>query len=494
MRSAVLLLAGIVPLCQASPEYFTPAHTLAGIGVSRDDLSDELIKARTDLMIDSQTFVILREPEAISGARHITSDKNLQYLFRLASRQTGVPADLLEAIAYLESWGNPKAQSPAGPRGIMQISQGTARQMGLRVVRLTRYRIVRERVQVRDKRKRLVWRTVRRRVAYSVPGRDERLLPARAIPAVARYLASLEQKFGGEDWAVFAYHCGEGCVTEMQNLTRQARDIPKDQITVARMFFSASPSWNRELYQAVAMQMQRDFSPTYWFRVKCAEKLLDQYRTDPEAFEALAQNYKMQFPGDNGIERRAPHRLSVWLTRDDIRFQTEDDIRAGMGTDLVRPFDRPEYFGYRLQIDPDQPEDLESFSQASPAAVGTLLYIAFETRRLWEEMRPKGEPFQPLQVTSLVQPEEYAVRTSRGEGASHGTGQVFDIDYQGLPPAEYESLRFVLDDLGWDGYLGFVEEGKDTLHIGCSPGSREFFTHVFEDARTELSKDVKSEE
>jgi hypothetical protein len=40
----------------------------------------------------------------------------------------------------------------------------------------------------------------------------------------------------------------------------------------------------------------------------------------------------------------------------------------------------------------------------------------------------------------------------------------------------------VLDDLGWDGFLGFVEDGRDNLHIGCSPASRAFFTSVFQEA------------
>ena len=93
--------------------------------------------------------------------------------------------------------------------------------------------------------------------------RDDRMIPERAIPAAARYLAGMEQKFGGRDWAIFAYHCGQGCVGEMQEITRRARGIPKDQLTVPRMFFSNSPAWNRELYQAIQQQMQRDWSPTY---------------------------------------------------------------------------------------------------------------------------------------------------------------------------------------------------------------------------------------
>ena len=495
MRFAVFFLVGLAPLSQASsPEYFTPTHRVSGIGVSRDDLSDELVEARTRLMIESQTFSIMREPMAVAGAKRITTDRKLQSLFQAASARSGIPASVIEAIAYLESWGDAKAESPAGPRGIMQISHGTARQMGLRIVRGVRYRVVKEKVQVRNKRNKLVTKTVRRKVPYTVPGRDDRLVPDRAIPAAASYLARLEQKFGGRDWAIFAYHCGEGCVGEMQELTRQARGIPKDQVTVARMFFSASPAWNRELYQAVQMQMQRDYSPTYWFRVMRAQQLLESYRGDPDAFEALAEEYKTQFEGANGIPRRAPHRLSVWLKLGDLAFHTNDDIRAGMGTGLVRVFDRPEYFGYKLRIEPDSPEDMQYYSLASPAAIGTLTYIAFETQRLWEELNPKGEKFRPLEVTSLVEPEEYAVRTSRSEALAHVSGQVFDIDYSGLPPGEYDCLRFVLDDLGWDGYLGFVEEGTDKFHIGCSPRSREFFTTVFQEAAEKLSQDVKRDE
>jgi hypothetical protein len=153
----------------------------------------------------------------------------------------------------------------------------------------------------------------------------------------------------------------------------------------------------------------------------------------------------------------------------------------------VRAFDRPDYLGYTLRIQPDQPGNLEYFSQASPAAVGTLTYIAFETRRLWEEMRPRGESFKPLEVTSLVEPEDYALRNGQIEGLSHCSGQVFDLAYSGLPPGEYECLRFVLDDLGWDGYLGFVEEGRENLHIGCSPASRDFFTSVFQEALAKVS-------
>lgn len=479
MKLAVLFFLSLAPLGQAgSPDYFVPAHRVSGIGAARDDLSEDLLSVRTDLMIQSQTFGILRDPLAVPGAKRITSPK-LQALFREASRRSGWPVSLIEAISYLESWGEARAESPAGPKGIMQISAATARSMGLRVEVITRYRVTRERVQVAGgKGRKAKYKTVTKKTPYIVGVRDDRLIPERAIPAAAVYLAGLERKFGGRDWAVFAYHCGAGCVAEMQELTRRARGIPKDQLTVARMFFSANPAWNRELYEAIQQQMQRDFSPTYYFRIMRAEQLLALYRRDPNAFQSLAEQYRSDFV----TAGRAPHRLSVWLKRDDLVFRSCDDLRADGGKRLVKALDHPNYFGYRLNVSPDSPADLEYFSAASPSALGTLTYVAFETRRLHEAMNRKGEKFQPLLVTSLVEPQDGRRLGSQKEGLYHCSGQVFDIDYSAMPPGELECLRFVLSDLGWDGYLGFVEDGRDNLHIGCSPTSRDFFATVFQEA------------
>jgi hypothetical protein len=481
MRIAPLVILSLAPLGQAgSPGYFVPVHRVPGIGVARDDISDELLNVRTGLMIEAQTFSIMRDPLAVPGARRITSPK-LQSLFRSAAQKSGLPASLIEAIAYLESWGEPNAESLTGPKGIMQISEATAHTMGLKVSRKRRYRVTRERIPLaaRRKGKKPRYKTIVHRVPYAVTVRDDRLNPSRAVPAAARYLAGLEEKFGGRDWAIFAYHCGPGCVGEMLDLTRRARGIPPNRVTVPGMFFSCSPVWNRELYQAVQQQMLRDYSPTYYFRVMRAMELLALYRRNPQAFQALSQEYHSDFNGGP----RAPHRLSVWLKRDDLVFHTSSDIRADMGRRLVKLLDRPDYYGYTLRVPTGSVQDLDLFPEASPAAVGTLTYIAFETRRLHEMLNPPGEEFRPLPVTSLVQPGDDARRSSgASEALSHSSGQVFDIEYSALPPGELECLRFVLDDLGWEGYLGFIEEGRDNLHIGCSPSSRELFSSVFEEA------------
>jgi len=485
MKFPYVFLLALVPLVRAGgPDCFTPTNRLSGIGISRDDISDDLLEVRTERMIESQTFSIMREAQALPGAKRVTGNSKLQALFRSASAASGIPASVIEAICYLESWGDPNAQSISGPRGIMQISGATAASMDLKVSYATRYKTTRDKVPVKARRKgksKTAYRTVTRKAPYKVLVRDDHMRPERAIPAAAHYLAGMERKFGAQDWAIFAYHCGQGCVGMMQEVTRRARGIPADKMTVARMFFASSPAWNRELYDATQQQMQRDYSPTYWFRIRRAEQLLALYRRDPEEFARLAQQYKSEFV-TNG---RAPHRLSVWLKKDDLVFRSGDDIRAALGQKLVKALNRPDYFGYIVKF----PADSDYLSEASPSAIGTLAYIAFETRRLYEETGAKG-PFQPLPVTALVEPEDYASQKGKPEALAHCSGHVFDIDYSALPPAELECLRFVLSDLGWEGYLGFVEDGMDSLHIGCSPGAREFFTKVFQEAAGKASGDV----
>ena len=428
-------------------ESFTPAHRLTGIGVARSEISDDLLTARTRLMIESQTFGILRDPRAVAGVQRVQSPK-LEKIFQQAERSSGWPAELLASIAFLESFGDPAAQSPTGPRGIMQISGGTAQAMGLRMIYATRYRVTVETRQVRSKKGKVTSKAVKVKTPYSVLLRDERLVPERAIPAAAKYLARLEDTLGGRDWAIFAYHCGPGCVAKMERLTEEAKGIKKP-ITVAKMFFGASPALNRELYLELKRQMDRDFSPTYWFRVVRAMQLLALYKEDREAFMTLVEQYKYE-PDPT---QRAHDRLACWLRPKDLVYQSGEDLKRDQGKTLVKAFDDPDFFGFGLRKSDDV------YLQAAPSAVGTLSYIAFETRRLYEAMKLKGERFVPLEVTSLVRPLSGGPETN--EAQAHSSGQVFDINVAGLPPGEQEALQFVLDDMGWEGYLGFVEESPE---------------------------------
>lgn len=487
-QAATVLVCGltVLPLQSSTQDYFSPRHRLSAIGASRPDLDAVTLAARTSRMIEAETFTILRDPHALAGARRITSP-HLQQLFKQASAQSGFPASTLAAIAYLESFGDPLAASPAGPRGIMQFSEGTARSAGLSVVYATRYHVTTDKTLVRRKGKKPLYKVVQRKVPYTVVVRDDRLIPEKAIPAAANYLSRMTSRYGGRDWAIFAYHCGEGCVSYFLNLRDQLTSSAHPLTTYPSVFFSGSPAWRRELYELVQEHMLRDWSPTYYFRVMRAEQLVNLYQKDPDEFEVLFANYRN---ADNP-EQRAGYRLLVWLRSEDFSVPNADGLRAA-GTHLVRLMDDPAYYGFEINknIGSDDPAHQTYFWQASPSAAGTLLYITFETRRLFDLEKPKHEKYVPLEVTDLVYPADYHGRLlgSAGETPAdfnaHCTGQVFDISMARLGPRERECLRFVLDEMGWDGYLGFSQESSsaDVLHIGCSPSSRDFFTQVYEDA------------
>jgi len=479
--SSLLALLALSAFSAGNPQYFTPKHQISGIGLGRHEMSPEVLAARADHMIQAQTFAILRDPHALEGARRITE---MHPLFEKAASAAGIPTSLLSAIAYLESWGDPNAESPAGCKGIMQFAQATAREAGLQIVYATRYRVATVRQGTKNKNGKIVYRNVTVRTPYTVKVRDDRMVPELAVPATANYLRRLREGFGSLDWAVFAYHCGEGCVTQMQALTREAlgesrRDVP----TIPQMFFTASPARHRELYDAIQRHMLRDFSPTYWFRIKRAEQLLTLYQEEPDEFRALRAEYRNPYDPD----KRVNDRLSLWLKAEDVVYQSGDDLRSAQGKTLAAAPDDARYFGFSLAGVKTTGLNRDLYLQASPPAVGTLSYIAFETRRLFDAMKPKGEKWMPLDVVELVSPKD-GPREAGGNGGAtmpeipaHGTGQVFDLDLAGLPRGEREALWFVVNELGWDGYLGYVELSGTSLHIGCAPSARQFFTDVFQE-------------
>jgi hypothetical protein len=463
-----------------SSRYFTPKHQILGIGAGRGEMPADVLAVRTANMIQAQTFAILRDPQALEGAKRITE---MHALFEKAASAAGIPTSLLSAIAYLESWGDPEAVSPAGCKGIMQFAQSTAREAGLHIVYATRYQVTTSHQAVKNKAGKTVYKDVSVRTPYTAKVRDERLIPELAVPATANYLRRLQTGFGSLDWAVFAYHCGEGCVTQMQALTREAvsgsrRGLP----TVPEMFFTASPAHHRELYDAIQRHMLRDFSPTYWFRIKRAEQLLALYQEDPDAFRALRVEYRNPYNPD----KRVNDRLSLWLKAEDVVYQNGEDLRSARGKTLAAVPDDPPFFGFSLTGLKANGLTRDLYLQASPPALGTLSYVAYETRRLFDAMKPKGEKWTPLEVAALVGtkdgPREAGGKSSaEPEIPAHGTGQVFDLDTSDLPPGEREALNFVLNELAWDGYLGYVDLSGTAVHIACAPSAREFFTDVFQE-------------
>lgn len=120
---------------------------------------------------------IIDQPAATAGVAGRTANaaSGTPYagLIDAAAARTGVPAALLAAVAKQESGFDPRAVSPAGAQGLMQLMPGTARGLGV----------------------------------------TDPFDPAQAVDGGARLLRSLLDRFGRTDLALAAYNAGPGAVS-----------------------------------------------------------------------------------------------------------------------------------------------------------------------------------------------------------------------------------------------------------------------------------------
>ncbi len=135
--------------------------------------------------------------------------------FRHVGREQALPVSLLLAVAAAESGFNPRARSPKGAQGLMQLMPGTARELGVRQV-------------------------------WSVGDN---------LRGGASYLRSLLQRFSGDlSLALAAYNAGEGAVQ------RAGNRIPAFDET--RLYVPKVMAWQRHYASHDARQDARPATVT----------------------------------------------------------------------------------------------------------------------------------------------------------------------------------------------------------------------------------------
>ena len=111
-------------------------------------------------------------PVAAGAAGRVAAGTPYATLFETAGQQYGVSPALLAAVARQESGYNPRATSPAGAQGLMQLMPGTAAGLGV----------------------------------------ENPYDPTQAVDGAARLLSSLLDRFGSTPLALAAYNAGPGAV------------------------------------------------------------------------------------------------------------------------------------------------------------------------------------------------------------------------------------------------------------------------------------------
>ena len=254
-----------------------------------------------------------------------------------------------------------------------------------------------------------------------------------------------------------------------------------------------TPRHNRELYQALRYHMDRDYSPTYFFRISRAEELLKLYREEPDEFKKLYYEYRNQVDP----AQRAPHRLSVWLRPEDLTSSNCDDLRREKGKSLVDVFDDPKFFGFTLRrkVRARSARRIPQIRIYTPRRA--LHRRHHRLYRVRDAQAVRADEAEERELGLRWRSRRWSSRSTtrsvsraagwrcKGEMPAHCTGQVFDIALANLPPGQREALDFVLDDLGLERLCRLRARKAahaDVIHVGAAPTARDFFAKIYQDA------------
>jgi hypothetical protein len=364
---------------------------------------------------------------------------------------TGIDPDLLEAMVFLESAGDPDARASddlEGAVGLTQILAGTATDLlGMRVdveesERLTR-RIARaeERGEV-GRAERL--RAVRQRV-------DERFDPGDALQGAGRYLAIADQRFERDELSVVSYHMGIG------NLEDVLAAYGEEDASWARVYFGATPRDHPRTYRLLSGF--GDDSATYLWRVYAAREIMRLYREEQDELRRLARLHTAKASAEEVLHPPASTEV----------FETPDQLDEAYLSGELRPF--ADVRGMRL--DPD---------------VGELAGRLDAERRLYRGLRPEAHELAvylgagvrdvagtraSLIVTSTVRDLEYQrVLARRNPFATeayslHTTGFAFDVRRDYASREQAVAFEYMLDRLQSLNLIAWVRE-PGAIHITAS--------------------------
>jgi hypothetical protein len=369
---------------------------------------------------------------------------------------TGVDADVLEGIVFLESAGRPEVTSSDGLEGAVGLTQILAETgralLGMRVdveasERLTRKIRRAERRGEAAKAGRL--RAHRREV-------DERFDPEKSLEATGRYLELAFARFGREDLAVVSYHMGIG------NLETVLAAYGEDDPSYAQLFFDATPDRHPQAYRLLTSF--GDDSKTYVWRVYASREAMRLYREDPPELARLSRLHAAKASAEEVLHPRS--RTEV--------FEHPADLEEAYHDGELRPFP-PRREAARLGLRPGRgmgelagrlDADRALYRGLRPEAYALAVYLAAGVREV-------AGTRAPLVVTSTVRDLDYQRLLARRNPFAtrayslHTTGFAFDVRRTYARRAQAAAFQYMLDRLQALNLIAWVRE-PDVIHITVS--------------------------
>lgn len=347
-----------------------------------------------------------------------------------ATQGTGIDPNLLEAIVFLESAGEPNAlagASAADAAGLTQILAQTGQSllgMSINLPRSTRL-------------------TNEIAVAYSLgeTGRvarlqraraqiDQRFDPRQALAATVRYLEIARHDLGREDLAVVSYHMGIGNLKDVLGDYDGGHPVP-----YAQLFFDTALDRHAAAY--TLLQGFGDDSSLYYWRVLAAEHIMSLYRSDQPRLVEL--NTLETAAGDDEDVLHPPSQTTV--------FATPDDLRAAYAARELLPLPAdPAKLGLAYSpalgsLAPRLGQPPATYRGLRPAAVDLLIELAARVRAL-------SGTKAPLIVAQAVTDSSYEHLLGAPSGyAPATTGYQFEIERRYVSGAQADAFQAMLDRL-----------------------------------------------
>jgi hypothetical protein len=376
-----------------------------------------------------------------------------------AAQTSGVEADLIEALVFLESGGRPDALTPAGTAGaagLGQILPQTARDLlGMRVDEARSARLgrqIRRALRRGDEARARTLARLRRTV-------DERFDPPKALAATGRYLALARERFGRDDLALVSYHMGMG------NLEDVLADYGRRDVSWAQVFFDSTPREHAAAYRR--LRSFADDSANYFWKLLAAREIMRMHRSDPAA---LARQARLQTAKNSAEEVLRPAASTD-------RFATPAALSRAWRDGLIRALpDAPALTGLKRapgmgELGPriDAPRVL--YRGLRPEALALALYVGAQVRDL-------NGGAGTLTITSAVRDQRYQdalVRRNREATRNfslHTTGYAFDVARVYESRRQALAFQWVLDRLQALHVIAWVREPQ-AIHITAGPNARD---------------------